>query len=183
MGQTTPFSGAPRGSDAGHVADKASVRETVQNAADEARRAASATSEGIREGAEELSKTARDYAARGRDAVLEELNERKDLGADYISGVAEVLRRVAVEVDQQMPFAASYIRTAAGQVDDVADGVRSGDASQFVREAQRFAREQPTLVAGMAMLAGFAVVRLVRNANAAGPQTDLASSSGSRGRT
>lgn len=159
MAQSTPIAGA---------AGDRNMGDAAQRAADQARRAAGAARDSISSGAEELADSARDYAARGRDALFEKVNEQKGAGADYVSGVADTLRRVAGEFDRQMPFAATYIRSAADQVDNVADGVRSGDVSQLVRQAQRFAREQPTLVAGMAMLAGFGVMRLVRNASAAG---------------
>lgn len=144
-----------------------SAATEAEHMADKARNAASAAAETLRSGASEAADSAMYYAARGRDALIDNINEHKGVGADYVSGVASTLRQVAGEFDRQMPFAATYIRTAADQVDTVADGIRSGDVSQLVRQTQRFAREQPTLVAGVAMLAGFGIVRLIRNAGAA----------------
>ena len=164
MGEQTPIAGE--------------AAATAQRIAGKARDAASAATEAVSAGAgdladnaKEFADSAKEYAARGRDAIIDGLNQRKGVGADYVSGVAETLRVVAGELDRQMPYAATYVRSAADQVDNVAEGVRSGDVSQFVRQAQRFAREQPTLVAGFAMLAGFGVVRLIRNAGAADDTT------------
>ena len=171
MGQANPISGASS-SQAGDMTD-------AQRLAAQAQKTASAAVDAVGEQAEKLSETARDYAERGREALKEVVQENKGAGADFVSGVAETLRRVAGEVEKQVPFAGSYIRTAADQVDNVAEGVRSGDPSQLVRQAQDFARQQPTLVAGLAMLAGFGIVRLMKNASAGGDQRGMGSSQSS----
>lgn len=164
MGSATPFTSAtnmPNGA-AGAV-------DTAQVAIDKARETAGAAADAMGAEASHLADQAREYAERGRDALIETVNEHKGVGADYVSGVAETLRRVAGEFEQQAPFAAPYIRAAATHIDNVADGVRSGDPSQLVRQAQDFVRQQPTLVAGLAMLAGFGIMRLVKNAGASAP--------------
>ena len=164
MGNATPFTSAtsmPNG--------VAGAAETAQGAVDKARETAGAAADAIGAEASHLADQAREYAERGKDALIETVNEHKGVGADYVSGVADTLRRVAGEFEQQVPFAASYIRTAASHVDNVADSVRSGDPSQLVRQAQDFARQQPTLVAGVAMLVGFGLMRLVKNAGATAP--------------
>lgn len=171
MGQATPINNPAGANPPGASAQKSALddaSDTAQRLADKAREMAGAAADAVGSQASELADNARDYAARGRDAFIDKVEEQKGVGADYVSGVAQMLRRVAGEFDQQAPFAAGYIRTAAAQADNVADSLRSGDPSQLVRQAQQFAREQPTLVAGMAMLAGFGIMRLIKNANAAG---------------
>ena len=91
--------------------------EKIDNLAEKARGAADA----IGAQASDLADTAKDYAARGADALIDKVNEQKGAGAEYVSGVAEVLRRVASEFEPQVPFAAPYLRSAAEQVDNVAD--------------------------------------------------------------
>jgi hypothetical protein len=126
---------------------------SAQDIADRARDAASSTADALKD-------SAKDLAAHGRDM----LEDQKRSGADYISGVAEALRRAAKEVDNQMPFAGNYIRTAGSQVDRFADAVRHGDLSDLVTQTQDFARRQPTLFVGLSMLAGFGVARLLKGA-------------------
>lgn len=165
MGQANPIAGASS-TQAGEMTD-------AQRLSAQAQKTASAAVDAVSEQAEKLTETARDYAERGREALKDVVQENKGAGADFVSGVAETLRRVAGEVEKQVPFAGNYIRTAADQVDNVAEGVRSGDPSQLVRQAQDFARQQPTLVAGLAMLAGFGIVRLMKNASADGGQRGM----------
>jgi len=126
---------------------------SAQDIADRARDAASSTADALKD-------SAKDLAAHGRDR----LEDQKRSGADYISGVAEALRRAAKEVDNQVPFAGNYIRTAGSQVDRFADAVRQGDLSDLVTQTQDFARRQPTLFVGLSMLAGFGVARLLKGA-------------------
>lgn len=164
MGQTNPYSSAATGQTG------AAERSGRQKLADQA----SGAAEAISEQASHVADSAKEYLARGGDALMDKVNEQKGAGAEYVSGVADTLRNVAGEFDRQLPFAATYIRSAAAQVDSVAEGIRSGDISQLVRRAQTVAREQPTLVAGMAMLAGFGLVRLIRNASAGETRADAA---------
>lgn len=161
MGQSNPYSSAVGGE------TSAADRSAAQKLAGQA----SSAADTIGDQASEMADSAKEYLARGGEALMDKVNEQKGAGAEYVSGVADTLRSVAGEFDRQLPFAATYIRSAASQVDSVAEGIRSGDVSQLVRRAQTFAREQPTLVAGVAMLAGFGLVRLIRNADVGGAQT------------
>jgi hypothetical protein len=114
--------------------------------------------------ADALKTQASDLVSESRDKIVQTAQDQKRAGADYISGLAETIRSAANEFDQQVPFAANYIRSAASGVDNVADSVRNGDFSDLVTQTQNFARRQPTLFAGLSMLAGFGVVRLLKGA-------------------
>ena len=159
--------------EAGSRAGGSSAQSSAQEIADRARDAASSTADALKD-------SAKDLAAQGRDM----LEDQKRSGADYISGVAEALRRAAKEVEKDVPFAGNYIRTAGSQVDSFADAVRQGDFRDLVTQTQAFARRQPTLFVGLSMLAGFGVARLLKGA--ATPMmsgvADSGSSSGRNGR-
>jgi hypothetical protein len=73
------------------------------------------------------------------------------------------MRRAAREFDAELPIAGTYIRKAAQQVDGVSDGIRNGNLNDLVRSAQSFARRQPTAFLGIAVLAGFGVVRFLKS--------------------
>ena len=70
-------------------------------------------------------------------------------------------RRAANEFGD-VPQAAQYIRLAADQIDSVSDAFRRRDLNQLVSDVQDFARRQPTAFLGMAVLAGFGVVRFLK---------------------
>jgi hypothetical protein len=115
--------------------------------------------------AADLSDKAKDVADQAGEKLKEAVSERKVAGADYVRGIAEAMRRAGREFDQDLPIAGKYIRKAASQVEDVADSIRTGDVGVLVRNAQSFARRQPTAFVAIAALAGFAVVRFLKSSS------------------
>jgi hypothetical protein len=73
------------------------------------------------------------------------------------------MRRAAREFDGDLPIAGVYIRKAASQIEGVSDSIKTGNFKDLVRGAQSFARRQPTAFLGMAVLAGFGVVRFLKS--------------------
>jgi hypothetical protein len=83
-------------------------------------------------------------------------------GASYLENVAGLVHQAAEVFDQEAPQAARYIHQAADQIDGVAEAVRSKSMREVTSEVQGFARRQPAIFFGGAMLLGFAAVRLFR---------------------
>ena len=64
-----------------------------------------------------------------------------------------------------MPQAAQYIRQASEQIQSVAEVVRERDMRELVGEVENFARRQPTLFFGGAMILGFAALRFLKSSS------------------
>jgi hypothetical protein len=126
---------------------------------------ASSSAEQVKGQAAELSDEAKNVADQAGEKLKEAVSERKVAGADYVGGIAEAMRRAGREFDQDLPIAGKYIRKAASQVEDVADSIRTGDMGDLVRNAQSFARRQPTAFVAIAALAGFAAVRFLKSSS------------------
>jgi hypothetical protein len=126
--------------------------------------------------ASQLGGTAREIASSAKDKVETAVTQQKSLGADYIGSIAQAANRAAHEFDDDLPQAARYIRQASEQIQGVADTVREHDLRELVGEVQDFARRQPTLFFGGAVVLGFAALRFLKS-SAPGQAT---SSSGSR---
>ena len=124
---------------------------------------AAASSETIKNQASEFVDAAKDVASEATDKLKQTIDSQKSAGADYVGSLAGTIRRAAKEFDGDLPIAGSYIRKAASQVEGVADTIRTGNFKDLVRGAQSFARRQPTAFLGMAVLAGFGVVRFLRS--------------------
>jgi len=143
---------------------------------------ASASSEAIQDQTSDFVDAAKDVAAQATDKFKEAVDGQKTAGADYVGSLADTIRRAAGEFDSDLPIAGTYIRKAASQVDGVADTIRAGNFNDLVRGAQSFARRQPTAFLGIAVLAGFGVVRFLKSsANDAEGATDTGASSSQRG--
>jgi hypothetical protein len=113
--------------------------------------------------ASDLADAAKEVASQATDKLKDAVNDRKSSGAEYVGTIAETMRRAAREFDADIPIAGTYIRKAAEQVDNVSQGIKNGNLGDLVQNAQSFARRQPTAFLGIAVLAGFGVVRFLKS--------------------
>lgn len=142
--------------------DKASeISDTVRTAKDQA---------------SELGSAAKELASDAAGKVTTAMNHQKTAGADYIGSIAQAVHRAAGEFDGEVPQAAKYIRQAADQLEGVANAVRERDMRELVGEVQNFARRQPTLFFGGAMLLGFAALRFLKSSSSSQKNTHLGNS-------
>jgi len=125
--------------------------------------------------ASDFADAAKDVASQATNKLKSAVNERKSSGAEYVGTLADTMRRAAREFDTDLPIAGTYIRKAAEQVDGVSEGIRNGNLNDLVRSAQTFARRQPTAFLGIAVLAGFGVVRFLKS-SAESSQVDTSAS-------
>ena len=121
--------------------------------------------EAAKDQASQIADAAKTVAAQTGDRLQEKANAQKGAGADYIAQFADAMSRAASEFQSEMPFVAKYIRTAASQVGGASDALRTGDFNDLVQSAQSFARRQPTVFLGFAVLAGFGVVRFLKSSS------------------
>ncbi len=124
---------------------------------------AAASSETIKGQASEFVDAAKDVASQATDKLKQTVDGQKTAGADYVGSLANTIRRAAKEFDGDLPIAGTYIRKAASRVEGVADTLRTGNFNDLVRGAQSFACRQPTAFLGIAVLAGFGVVRFLKS--------------------
>jgi hypothetical protein len=137
----------------------AAGREFKEKAAD----LAEASGEKLKEQASQFADAAKDVAAQATDRLKDTISEQKGAGADYIGKLAATIRRAASEFDDDLPVAGKYIRTAAAQVENVSESLRTGEFKDLISNAQSFARRQPTAFLGLAALAGFVAVRFLKS--------------------
>jgi gas vesicle protein len=130
---------------------------------DKAMGMAGASSDAIRDQASEFIDAAKDVASQATDKLKQTVDGQKNAGAEYVGSLADTMRRAAREFDSDLPIAGVYIRKAASQIEGVSDSIKTGNFNDLVRGAQSFARRQPTAFLGMAVLAGFGVVRFLKS--------------------
>jgi hypothetical protein len=117
---------------------------------------------------DDISTAAKDMAADATGRVKSAMNDQKTAGADYLGTIAQAVQRAAGEFQSDVPQAAQYIRQAAGQIETVANAVRQRDVRELVGEVQEFARRQPTLFFGGAVILGFAALRFFKSSTPSG---------------
>ena len=124
---------------------------------------AGTSAEALKGNASDLVDAAKDVASQTTDKFKQTVDNQKLAGAEYVGGLANTMRRAAREFDGDLPIADTYIRKAASQVEGMSESIKTGNFNDLVRGAQAFARRQPTAFLGMAVLAGFGVVRFLKS--------------------
>jgi hypothetical protein len=132
---------------------------------DKAKDLAGNSADAIKGQTSDLIDAAKDVASHATDKLKDAVNDRKSSGAEYVGSLADTMRRAAREFDTDLPMAGTYIRKAASQVEGVSDQIRNGNLNDLVRNAQSFARRQPTAFLGLAVLAGFGAVRFLKSSS------------------
>jgi hypothetical protein len=130
---------------------------------DKAADMAGSSTDAIKDQASEFVDAAKETASQAADNLKQTVDDQKTAGAEYVGSLADTMRRAAREFDRDLPIAGTYIRKAASQVESVADSIKTGNFNDLVQGAQSFARRQPTAFLGLAVLAGFGVVRFLKS--------------------
>jgi uncharacterized phage infection (PIP) family protein YhgE len=112
-----------------------------------------------------LGEAAEQLASGAAEHVKDTVHQQRSAGADFIGSIAAATERAAGEFDTAMPQAAQYIRQASEQIQSVAEVVRERDMRELVGEVENFARRQPTLFFGGAMILGFATLRFLKSSS------------------
>jgi gas vesicle protein len=157
---------SPQGSGRAASAARSATDQTLsvgRDLKDKAIDLAASSSDATKDHASEFVDAAKDVASQATDKFKQTVEGQKNAGADYVGSLADTIRRAAREFDSDLPIAGTYIRKAASQVEGVADTIKTGNFNDLVRGAQSFARRQPTAFLGMAVLAGFGVVRFLKS--------------------
>ncbi len=149
-----------------------------QDLTDRAARLAESSIDTIREKAADVLDATKSVAGEAGDRIQNNINAQKDAGARYVESLAESLRRAAREFENEIPIASTYILGAASAFDTVAGHLKDGDVQQLVTGTKDFAKRQPTLFFGIAMLAGFGAVRFLKSSS--DPNTNANSKAASK---
>jgi len=121
-----------------------------------------ASAEMARDKFKESAEAAKDLASDTADHLQDRAREQQRSGADFIERFAGNIREAAHAFENDAPFAARGINSAADYVEDAADRMRNGSFGDLVDGATDFAKRQPAAFLGISVLAGFAAVRFLK---------------------
>lgn len=93
------------------------------------------------------------------------LAEQKRVAADEIGNVAEALRKTAraMHAQEHPPMITPYAERAAESLERFSSTLRERDLDALVRQTEDFARRQPGVFVGSAVVAGFLLARFFRS--------------------
>ena len=87
------------------------------------------------------------------------LRGRREMGADKIQSLAEAARDFAAKLPN-MPNVKSYAADAAGRLEDLSGYIAETDFEQIIADTTAFARRNPMVTLGAAIVAGWWVTRM-----------------------
>jgi hypothetical protein len=121
-----------------------------------------ASTDTAREKFKEAADAAKDAAAGAADRLQDQARDQQRSGADFVGRFAGNIRDAARAFENDLPFAARGINSAAEYVDEAAEKIRNGSFRDLVDGATDFAKRQPAAFLGLSVLAGFAAVRFLK---------------------
>jgi len=149
----------------------------------------SGTSDGDR-----LPEAAGDIADRTTTLVQERVTDtvggQMTRAGDVLESVAQAIRTTGQQLRQEQPQVAGFADTAASQVERFAGRIRTSSPGDMVADAEQFARRQPAVFLGGALLLGAVAARFLKASPEAGSgmrsgyrcSTDYAFGGSERGR-
>ena len=146
----------------------------IKQRAGDALRASTDTAREKFRGAADAAKGA---AAGAADGLQDQAREQQRSGADFVGKLAGDIREAARAFENDVPFAARGINSAAEYVDGAADKIRNGSFRDLVDGATDFAKRQPAAFLGLSVLAGFAAVRFLKASGGTSASSQGSSSS------
>jgi hypothetical protein len=104
-----------------------------------------------------------DLAEPLKDKAIEAAQEQKDVGADQLGIVARAVHGAAQELESEMPGIAGYVHDTGKWLEDAASDMRTANLEQLAGKLGRFARRQPSILFGGAVLTGLALSRFLKS--------------------
>jgi gas vesicle protein len=141
-----------------------------------------ASTDTARDKFKEAADAAKDAAAGAADRFQDQAREQQRSGADFVGSFAGNIRDAARAFENDVPFAARGMNSAAEYVDAAAEKIRNGSFRDLLDGATDFAKRQPAAFLGLSVLAGFAAVRFLKASGSQSSSGQGASGQGSTGR-
>ena len=106
-------------------------------------------------------------ASQAGTKVVAGVNTQKARAADSLGSVAQALRQSSDQLRSNSSGMSvhQYISTAADRVERLSDYLRSSSVSDVMNEVEQFARRQPAIFIGGAMMLGLLGARFLKSSN------------------
>lgn len=98
-----------------------------------------------------------------KDKAIEVASQQKDAGADRLQTAGRAIHGAARELESSMPQIAGYVHDVGKQLENLASDIRGGSIDELMSKLGALSKDQPALVFGGAMLAGFALSRFLKS--------------------
>ena len=98
-----------------------------------------------------------------KDKAIEVASQQKDAGAEQLQTAARAIHGAARELESAMPQSAGYIHDLGQRVEQLASDIHGGSVDELLSRLTTFARNQPAVLFGGALLTGIALSRFLKS--------------------
>jgi hypothetical protein len=106
--------------------------------------------------------TVQEIAEPMKEKALEVAKDQKDMGADQLKLLARAMEGASEAVIDEVPQFASYIKKLSGRLEKTSDTIRDSELEDLGVTMSEFAKRNPALVFGGALLAGLTFTRFLK---------------------
>lgn len=104
-----------------------------------------------------------------KDKAEQLAEDQKAAGSGHMKTLATAVHGAARELEGGMPKIAGSVHSVAEQIERTADDLRNRNVEELFEGFDRYARQQPALVFGGALMAGFILSRFLKSSASPAP--------------
>ena len=102
---------------------------------------------------------------------MEVAKEKKDAGADQLQLLARAMQGASEAVENEIPHFAGQIKNWSVSLEEASADIRERNLNELGQTMSDFAKRNPSLVFGGAILAGLALSRFIKSSRASSTRT------------
>ena len=106
-----------------------------------------------------------------KEKAIEIASQQKDAGAEQVGHFARAMHGAASALESEMPQFADYVHDAGQKLESLAADLRNGSVDELMDKFGQYAKNQPALLFGGAVVAGFALTRFLKSSASHAPNT------------
>jgi len=91
--------------------------------------------------------------------------EQMEAGTGHMKSLASAVHGAARELEAGMPRIATSVHDMAAKIEQTADDIRNNNVEELYEKFDRYARQQPAMVFGGAILAGIVLSRFLKSSS------------------
>jgi len=110
-----------------------------------------------------------EMAAPLKDKAEQLAEDQKEVGTGHMRTLATAVHGAARELESGMPKIANAVHDVAQKIEETADDLRTRNIDELFEGFDRYARQQPAIVFGGALMAGFVLTRFLKSSAHAAP--------------
>jgi len=98
-----------------------------------------------------------------KDRAEQLAQDQKEAGTGHMRTLATAVHGAARELESGMPKIANAVHDVAQKIEQTADDLRTRNMDELFEGFDRYARQQPAIVFGGALMAGFVLTRFLKS--------------------